>query len=127
MPATSLETILSWGVYILAGGAALAILVPVALGIQRDSAISADRTQLEGLRSVLESLGPGMTVTFILPSGLQSGDVVLDGHSIVYVGTGGNVTLVSDCSFENTELSGPAAYVARADDGTVEVLPRGPG
>ncbi len=82
MPASSIDAINSWGIYIVAAAVLVSVLFSPLLGAARDSRKAADWRVADGLQRELDSLRPGITLS-VSYGGWPSADAVqLDGKEI---------------------------------------------
>jgi len=82
MPVSSTSSLNSWGVYIISAVALVLVLTPQLTALGRASRESADWRYLDGVRMMIDSLGPGIVVNLTSPSGLAPDPVSLDGHQL---------------------------------------------
>lgn len=121
MPASSVSALTSWGVYLAASLALLALLSPALASAVHVSREGADLREVEGVRAVLSSLAPGMTVTFSFGSVPGADPVTLAGRSITCSYGPGRVSAASRWTLPTITLLPGVRYSARLGGGTVKV------
>ena len=82
MPSSTVSSIYGWALYLVASGAFLSVAsVPVSIEAQAATRSQVD-TLLDGIAATLNSLVPGLTVTFRYHSRLTNLRVWVDGHAV---------------------------------------------
>lgn len=109
----------SWGAYILAAAALVALLAPALGSTAAASREGADWRTVDGVRQALSSLGPGMTVTFVVGPGADS--LMLTGRAITCSYGGGTVSAASPWPLPNMTLSPGVAYSVSLSGGSLRV------
>ncbi len=125
MPASSVSSLTSWGLYLLATVALLAILSPLLSGSFQSARAGADSRNLDGVRAVLDGLRPGMTMTFSFGEATGSDPIRVEGHLISCTSALGKVTLPSRWGLPSMTLLPSVPYTVQLDGGSVKVV--GPG
>ena len=82
MPVSSISSLNSWGVYIVSAVAIVLMLTPQLTALARASRESADWRYLDGVRTMLDSLEPGVAVNLTSPPGFAPDPVHLGGHQM---------------------------------------------
>ncbi|HEV2226332.1 MAG TPA: hypothetical protein VGR56_05950 [Nitrososphaerales archaeon] len=125
MPASSISSLTSWGLYLLATVALLAILSPVLSGSFQASKAGADSRNLDGLRAVFDALQPGITVTLSFGEVTGSDPIRIGGHLISCASAVGNTAVPSRWGLPSMTLLPSVVYSAQLEGGYVKVV--GPG
>ena len=82
MPASSVSSLTSWGLYLLATAVLLAILSPMLASSFQSSTAAADSRNIDGIRAVFDSLQPGIKMTFSFGEATGSDPIQIGGHLI---------------------------------------------
>ena len=125
MPASVLGSQFSWALYLFAAAGLVVVLSPSLSGTAAVSRHGAELRVLEGVRSVLEGVGPGVHADFSLGSYGTTEAIVLHGHVLSLVDGNSTLSLACSASLGNATLSLPGSYEAVAKGGVVEVSPLG--
>jgi hypothetical protein len=125
MPASSVSSLTSWGLYLLATVALLAILSPMLSGSFQSARVGADSRNLDGVRSVLDGLRPGMRITFSFGEATGSDPIRIEGHLISCTSAAGKMTVPSRWGLPSMIVLPSVAYTAQLEGGSVKVV--GPG
>jgi hypothetical protein len=125
MPASSMSSLTSWGAYLIASAALVLALNPMLSGTAAGSRSAADWRNLDGVRSVLDALRPGVTAT--ISYGIQtSGDPVhLSGHLITCSDGQHLLALQTRWALPTVTLAPSVEYFVWLDGTTVEVISAG--
>ena len=92
MPASSAGVMNAWGVYLIASAALVGALSPQLSGTAEDSREGCDYRVADGMRSVVDSLRPGMAVTISFSDWSTGDPAHLSGHEIRFAS--GNWTVI---------------------------------
>ncbi len=125
MPASSVSSLTSWGLYLLATVALLAIVSPMLSGSFQSARVGADSRNLDGVRAVLDGLQPGMRVTFSFGEATGSDPIRIEGHLISCTSAVGKMTVPSRWGLPNMILFPSVAYSVQLEGMLVKVV--GPG
>ena len=82
MPASSIGSLNSWGLYIFAAAALVLILAPQLSSVTTYSRVGADWREVDGIRAVVDSLSPGVTLQLSYGVAGLSDAVNLSGHLV---------------------------------------------
>ena len=89
MPSTTIAAEGSWGAYLAAAAALLLVITPAISAAARASRAGADWRYADGVRAVLDSLSPGVTVRFSYGSAPSADEILLAGDTVsIYDGVG---------------------------------------
>ncbi|MDE1852709.1 MAG: hypothetical protein KGI38_03055 [Thaumarchaeota archaeon] len=122
MPASSTGALNSWGLYLIAAAALLLVLVPVLTSTAMSSREGADWRNVDGLRAVIDSLRPGVTVEYHYGASASGDPIHLGGRSVSCSYGGGTVSLRTRWPLPDVTISPTAAYDLRLVGGTAEVV-----
>ncbi|HEV2138243.1 MAG TPA: hypothetical protein VGR53_05330 [Nitrososphaerales archaeon] len=125
MPASSVSSMTSWGLYLLATAALLAILSPMLSGSFQSSTGGADSRNLDGVRAVFDALQPGIRMTFSFGEATGSDPIRIGGHLISCGSAVGNTAVSSRWGLPIMTLLPSVVYSAQLEGGHVKVV--GPG
>jgi hypothetical protein len=121
MPVSSLSSLNSWGTYIIAGLALMLVLAPTVESAAYDSREGVDYRNADGVRAVIDSLRPGVSVSFTFGSSSSNDPLRVVGDTIVVSYGRGTVSLQTTWTLPNETLFATVAYVASIDGGVAEV------
>lgn len=122
MPATSISSLTSWGLYLLASTALLVIAAPMVAGSSQAARMSADSRALDGVRAVLDNLRPGMTATLVFWGSTGSDPIRIEGHSITCTFSSGKMTVLSKWELPSVNLQPTVVYSVWLDGDSVRVV-----
>jgi hypothetical protein len=122
MPATSISSLTSWGLYLLASTALLVIAAPMVAGSAQAARIGADSRNLDGVKTVLDNLSPGMTATFVFVGSPGSDPIRIEGHSISCTSASGKMTVLSKWELPNMDLQQSVVYSVQLEGNSVRVV-----
>ncbi|MDA4126263.1 MAG: hypothetical protein OK452_03530 [Thaumarchaeota archaeon] len=125
MPASSVSSLNSWGLYLLATVALLALTSPMLASSSRSARAGADSRNIDGVRAVFDGLRPGMRVTFAFGEATGSDSIRIEGHSISCTSADGTIAMPSKWELPNMNLLPSVAYSVQVEGGSVKVV--GPG
>ncbi|MBI3841532.1 MAG: hypothetical protein HY297_06260 [Thaumarchaeota archaeon] len=111
----------SWGAYVVATGVLVAAMSPVFVGVLSSSVIGSGFRYLDGVRSVLDSLRPGMTVSFSYGYKGFPGEIRLEGWGLTFQSGGANVSFPSHWFLPDIALVPGTSYSAHLTGASVEV------
>lgn len=112
LPVSSVDSLFSWGVYIISGAALLLALSPFLTSAVNASRQGADWRNVDGVRSVLDALQPGEKTTFSFGGSGQSDPIKLGAHQISCSYGGGSVIMEARMLLQNTDLLPLVQYTA---------------
>jgi hypothetical protein len=104
MPTSSVGSLNSWGVYIIASAVLVGILSPQLIGVAGDSREAADWRNADGVRVALNALRPGITFTFSYGGWSTSDAVRLDGQQVSVTYGNGTISFPTIWSLPNCTL-----------------------
>ncbi len=110
MPASSIDAINSWGIYLIASAVLVSALLPPLLGAARDSRKGADWRVADGIQHQLDALRPGITLSLSYGSWPSADSVQLDGKEISMDYGNGTVSLPSLWNLPITTLKPSVVY-----------------
>ncbi len=122
MPASSVGSLTSWGLYLLATVALLAILSPMLSASFQSARVGADSRNLDGVRAVLDGLRPGMSITFSFGEATGSDQIRIEGHLISCTSAAGTMTMPSKWGLPSMILLPSVEYAVQLDGGSVKVV-----
>lgn len=96
--------------YLIASAALIAALVPQLGGVARDSREGSDYRVADGIRSVLDSLRPGILVTFSFGSWSTGDSARLDGHEVILTYGNGSVVFQTRYDLPNITITPSVSY-----------------
>ncbi len=121
MPASSVSSSVSWGVYLVASLALVTALTPAIRGVSQFSQEAALGTVVQGVASVVNGLEPGMAASLVLQIPAANASVRLEGHTVVGTLGGIRISQPSSWALPNTTLSYGVVYTLTIEEGRVEV------
>jgi len=104
MPTSTLVSMNSWGLYLVTSVALVLVIAPQLGSLARDSREGADWRNVDGIRSVVDSLGPGVLVNLTYGSASADDPVILSGFSFSCNYGNGTIVLPSRWSLPNVTL-----------------------
>ena len=110
MPASSISGLNSWGLYIFASVALVLLFAPQLVGVARVARESADWRNVDGVRAVIDSLSPGVTVLMAYGSPDTLDDIRLGGHLVSCSDGNGTISMPVDWELPNVTLLPSAQY-----------------
>ena len=110
MPASSIGVLNSWGIYFVASAALVGALTPTLIGAVHDSREGCDYRVADGIRSVLDSLRPGMVVTLSFSGSPTVDSARLSGRAVTFADGDQTVTMRTQHSLPNVVLSPGVQY-----------------
>jgi len=110
LPASSIASLDTWGVYLIASAALIAALMPPLVGTVQYSREGSDYRIADGIRSVLDSLRPGTVTSFYFGSWSTGDSAHLDGHEVILTYGNGTVALQTRYNLPNVTLSPDVHY-----------------
>ena len=110
MPASSVSGLNSWGLYVFASVALVLLFAPQLRGVASDARESADWRNVDGVRAVIDSLRPGMSVLFTYGPSFAPDDVRLEGHLVSCPDGNGTISMPVVWALPNITLSPSARY-----------------
>ncbi len=110
MPASSIDAINSWGIYLIASAVLVSALLPPLLGAAGDSRKGADWRVADGIQHALDSLRPGITLSLSYGSWPLADTVQLDGREISIDYGNGTIRLPSLWNLPFTTLAPSGVY-----------------
>ncbi len=121
MTASSFGGLNAWGVYLFAAAVLVLLFTPQLAAVSRESREAADWRYLDGIRAVVDSLHPGVSV--ILSYGLAgiSDSVRLSGQSVSCFDGNGTLSMPVAWRLPNVSLAAGAHYRLSLAQGVVEV------
>jgi len=122
MPASSVSSLTSWGLYLLASVALLIVAAPMVAGASQAARFGADTRNLDGVRTVFDSLRPGMKVTFAFGGEPGSDSLRIEGHLITCASASGKLVVVSKWELPNMILQPTVDYSVQLEGGSVKVV-----
>ena len=121
MPASSLGSLDSWGVYVFASMALILLLTPQLAGVVQLSRKGADLRDLDGARAVIDSLRPGVTVVFAFGEAHLSDALALSGNSVSCYDGNGTISVPVRWALPNLTLAPSVRYRLSLVQGAVAV------
>jgi hypothetical protein len=109
----------SWGVYMTAALALLLFLSPALSASARDSREGVDLRNVDGVRAVLSSLQPGVSVRFSFGASASSDPIAVQGHEISSFYGSGYVRASCVCQLPDETLRPAVPYLAYLSGGVV--------
>ena len=125
MPASSVSSLTSWGIYLLCTIALLAILSPMLSGSFQSSRAAADSRNLNGVKAVFDSLEPGVRVTFSFGEATGSDPIRIGGHMMSCASAVEGTAVPSRWGLPSMTLLPSVVYSARLEGVYVEVVGHG--
>ena len=125
MPASSVSSLTSWGLYLLAMVALLAIVSPMLSGSVQSARVGADSRNLDGVRAVLDGLRPGMKLTFSFGEASGSDPIRIEGHLISCTSAAGKMAVPSRWGLPSMVLLPSVAYSVELEGVLVKVVGNG--
>lgn len=111
----------SWGLYIFASVALVLLLTPQLGGVARDARESADWRNVDGVRAIIDSLAPGVTVLFAYGSSASPDRIRLEGHLVSCRDGDGTISMPVAWALPNVTLSPSVRYRLALVGGAVVV------
>ena len=112
MPASSVGALNSWGLYLIASGLLVGMMSPQLLKMTSDSREGSDLRCADGVGAALDSLRPGMAISFSFGSWPWADPIHLGGLQISVVDGNGTMTLPSAWELPNETISPFVSYRA---------------
>jgi hypothetical protein len=125
VPASSVSALNSWGTYMVAAVALLLMLSPALAGATRDSREGADLRNLDGVREVLSTLQPGVSLLFSFGAWPGSDPLSISGYTLSCSYGGGTIELTSARLLPDITLYPGVQYLAYLGAGEVTVVQAG--
>jgi hypothetical protein len=111
----------AWGVYLIASVALVAAFTPRLIGTTQDSREGIDYRMADGISSLLDSLRPGIVLTFSFGAWSTADSAHLSGHLVSLQDGNLTVTMRTRFSLPNATLSPGVQYRAWLEGGSVRV------
>ena len=121
MPATSVTGLNSWGLYIFASVALVLLLAPQLEGVAGDAREGADWRNVDGVRAVIDSLRPGLTLLFAYGQSGAPDAVRLGGHLVSCSDGNRTISMAVSWALPNITLSPSSQYRLSLASGMVTV------
>jgi hypothetical protein len=121
MPASSFSAINSWGVYLFAAFAIVALFVPTLSATSQYSREGADWRSVDGVRAVLDGLRPGVEVSLTFGTSSAADPLHLYGHKIECSYGRGNLSEQSLWLLPDVTLAPTVQYELRLSGDEVQV------
>lgn len=121
MPASSVSGMNSWGLYLISAVALVLMLTPQLTALAADSRESSDWRYMDGIREVLNSIQPGVSLNLSLVSPMAQDEIRLSGHRLSCDYGSGTLTMVTDLPLSDAILSPNSRYVLWLSGGTIMV------
>lgn len=112
----------SWGAYLLASVALVALLAPALTSAAGATREGADWRTADGVRRVIASLSPGETVNLTLWGAPGADPMVLSGRTITCTYGKGSITMSSPWLLPGVTLSAGVSYSLTLSRGAVRVV-----
>jgi hypothetical protein len=122
MPASSIGSIDSWGVYLAAAGALLLVLSPSLTSAATDSREGVDYRTLDGVRAILNALGPGEVTRFSFGSDPAGDPIRLLGEQLSCSYGRGTIIMSSALQLPTITLYPLVSYLAYINGSHVTVV-----
>jgi hypothetical protein len=110
MPASSIASLNSWGLYIFASVALVLLFIPQLGGVAKDARESADWRNVDGVRAVIDSLRPGITTLFAYGPSDAPDDVRIGGHLVSCSDGNGTISMLATWVLPNVTLFPSVQY-----------------
>lgn len=127
MPASSLSSIMNWGVYLAATLALASFLAPAALGVLGEARENAAASTVSGIRALIDALRPGDSVDLTFASSGTAFLVLTRGNLVGYRLGSSSSFLPCEWTLETATLYASREYLLTLANGTVEVSEVGRG
>jgi hypothetical protein len=121
LPASSISSLNSWGLYIFASVALVLLFTPQLEGVAKDARESADWRNVDGVRAVIDSLRPGITTLFSYGPSNAPDDVRIAGHLVSCPDGNGSISMPVKWVLPNVTLFPSVQYRLTLVFGTVTV------
>lgn len=121
MPASSISSLTSWGVYLFATFTLALFLIPFSQAALRQSQESSAISVARSFDILLGALRPGDTVSVSYTSLYGGFDIVTGGKHVGYSLDGATVLFTCNCTVQETTLLPSRVYTLALSDGMVEV------
>jgi len=112
VPTSSVSTLNSWGLYLIAAGALVGLMSPQLIGVAADSREGTDWRYADGIRAALDSLSPGMTIVLTYGSWPGADPIHLSGRLISVAYGNGTISLSSRWDLPSMTMSPFLSYRA---------------
>jgi hypothetical protein len=122
MPASSFSGLNSWGVYLFASLALVLLFTPQLTGIVKDTRVSADWRNLDGVRAAIDSLRPGVALHFSFGVAGVSDSVQLRGQQVSCFDGNGTISMPVVWALPNVTLVPALHYRFSLAQGWVRVV-----
>jgi len=122
LPASSLSSSISWGIYFAAAFALVIVCSPVLGGVRNYAYGDSAAETARGLARVFDGLSPGLTVEFSFHSPSKDGHIELHGKSVVVVWGGATSARETSRSLPDESLSPELHYYFLLAGERVEVF-----
>jgi len=122
LPAASYSSSISWGIYIAASFVLVVVCSPVLDGARGYAYANSAAETGEGVVRVLNSLSPGLVVTFAFHSPAPDGRVEFLGHHVTVTWGGKSSTFETAWLLPNQTLEPNVQYGLRVTGARVEVF-----
>jgi hypothetical protein len=110
LPVSSISGLNSWGLYIFASVALVLLFTPQLVGVTKDARDSADWRNIDGVRAVIDSLRPGITLLLAYGPSVSPDEVRLGGHLVSCPDGNGTISMPVRWALPNVTLSPSARY-----------------
>jgi hypothetical protein len=94
MPASSIASLNSWGLYIFASVALVLLFTPQLGGVAKDAREGADWRNVDGVRAVIGSLRPGIAILFAYGPSDAPDDIHIGGHLVSCSDGNGTISML---------------------------------
>ena len=121
MPASSISSLNSWGIYLVAAAALLLGLSPVLAATVADSREGVDYRNTDAVKAVLDALQPGVRAQLSLDPEVYADQIRLGGKAVVCDYPGGTISFSTRWDLSNATLSPSARYEVWLQGGVVQV------
>jgi hypothetical protein len=121
LPASSVSGMNSWGLYLISAVALVLMLTPQLTALASDSRESSDWRYMDGIREVVNSIQPGVSLNLSLVSPMAPDEIRLSGHHLSCDYGRGTLNMVTDWSLSDAIISPNSRYVLWLSGGTVMV------
>ena len=111
----------SWGLYLISAVALVLMLTPQLTALAADSRESSDWRYMDGIREVVNSIQPGVSLNLSLVSPTAPDEIRLSGHHLSCDYGSGTLTMVTDRPLSDVILLPNSHYVLWLGSGTVMV------
>ncbi len=121
MPASSISSLNSWGLYIFASVALVLLFAPQLGGVAKDARESADWRNVDGVRAVIDSMRPGIAVLLTYGTSATPDSIRLGGHLVSCEDGNGTISMPVTWALPNVTLSPSVNYRLALAYGTLMV------